>query len=58
MPLEVSGGLAWRDVATGAESACGVTTTGDVYCWGRNDSGQLGDGTTTERRVPTLVVMP
>ena len=26
-----------------------------VWCWGRNDDGQLGDGTTTERRVPTRV---
>lgn len=27
-----------------------------AFCWGRNDRGQLGDGTTTERHVPTLVI--
>jgi alpha-tubulin suppressor-like RCC1 family protein len=32
-----------------------VTTTGAAYCWGKNDFGQLGNGTTTERHVPVAV---
>ena len=36
--------------------ACGVEAeTGRGYCWGPNESGQLGDGTTIERLAPTLV---
>ena len=35
--------------------ACVSTTDGLVYCWGNNDYGQLGDGSTTARSSPTLV---
>ena len=35
-------------------SGC-ITETGKVYMWGLNSSGQLGDGTTTDRYVPTLI---
>jgi alpha-tubulin suppressor-like RCC1 family protein len=39
----------------GYEHACAVLTNGQAMCWGRNDYGQLGDGTTTNRSVPTSV---
>src|SRR5207253_9197750 len=32
-----------------------VKATGDLLAWGNNDSGQLGDGTTTNRVLPTLI---
>jgi alpha-tubulin suppressor-like RCC1 family protein len=31
---------------------CALRTTGALYCWGYNGSGQLGDGTTTQRLSP------
>ena len=31
---------------------CARLVDGTVRCWGRNDHGQLGDGTTTDRPVP------
>jgi len=36
--------------------ACAVKKSGKVVCWGRNEYGQLGDGTTTPRNSPAEVV--
>jgi alpha-tubulin suppressor-like RCC1 family protein len=42
-------------VAAGFASACAVTGSGGVKCWGYNVDGQLGDGTTTNRLTPVDV---
>jgi alpha-tubulin suppressor-like RCC1 family protein len=34
---------------------CAVTVKGDVECWGDNESGELGDGSTTSSAVPVKV---
>lgn len=36
-------------------AVCALAANNNVYCWGNNPQGQLGDGTTTQRRVPTLI---
>mgnify|MGYP000751586365 CR=1 FL=1 len=35
-------------IAVGEGHACAIVQGGDVYCWGRNDQGQLGQGSTTD----------
>jgi uncharacterized repeat protein (TIGR01451 family) len=46
-------------IASGRYHTCAVQNNAgvadQVRCWGRNRSGQLGDGTTTDRYVPTAV---
>lgn len=42
-------------VAAGTQHTCALLTDRTVKCWGRNASGQLGDGTTTNRLAPTNV---
>lgn len=42
-------------VAAGGSHTCALQDTGTVWCWGRNDRGQLGDGSTVERRTPVRV---
>ena len=42
-------------VSTGAEFACGLLTTGEVACWGRNEAGQLGDLSNSDSNVPVFV---
>jgi alpha-tubulin suppressor-like RCC1 family protein len=43
--LEVPGTANAAAFAVGADHGCAVSAGGGVHCWGRNSSGQLGDGT-------------
>jgi alpha-tubulin suppressor-like RCC1 family protein len=43
----------WKQVSGGGSHSAAVRTDGTLWCWGKNDNGQLGDGTTgTNRLVP------
>jgi alpha-tubulin suppressor-like RCC1 family protein len=42
-------------VAVGAEFSCALLRDGAVWCWGANESGQLGRGTRTARELPARV---
>jgi alpha-tubulin suppressor-like RCC1 family protein len=59
VPLAVTGlGIGVQSVSTGATSthACALVA-GGVSCWGPNDFGDLGDGTTSGRNAPVQVVV-
>ncbi|MCH9648334.1 MAG: hypothetical protein K0U98_08850 [Deltaproteobacteria bacterium] len=42
-------------VSTAGNHHCALLASGEVYCWGSNAYGQLGDGTTTYRTIPVKV---
>jgi alpha-tubulin suppressor-like RCC1 family protein len=48
--------LAFWQLSAGSVHSCGVTTADRAYCWGNNDLGFLGDGTTTPHLTPVSVV--
>lgn len=52
LPAGVTG---FASLSAGDMHTCGIAATGAGYCWGRNDSGQLGDGTTTSSSTPRQV---
>ncbi len=54
-PREAKGNISFSSLSTGIFQTCGITSDGKAYCWGRNGSGQLGDGTTTMRVEPAAV---
>jgi len=47
------GSISARSLAAGTNHSCAVRSEGAAACWGRNDGGAIGDGTTADRLVPT-----
>lgn len=57
VPVQVAGLVAGvARVAVGDGHACALRTGGGVKCWGRNEWGQIGDGTLLDRFAPVDVL--
>lgn len=52
-PIKVSTDVVFTSLAAGGLHTCGLTVSGDAYCWGFNRSGQLGS--LTQLTTPTRV---
>ncbi len=52
-PIRVA--VTFSSVAAGMVHACGVSISGDAYCWGANPNGELGTGSRAASALPVAV---
>ena len=45
----------WTALSAGTYHTLAIKGDGSLYAWGRNNNGQLGDGTTTDRYTPVKI---
>jgi alpha-tubulin suppressor-like RCC1 family protein len=56
VPVAIVGSMTFDSLTTGYLHTCGLLfSTHLAYCWGANESGQIGDGSNTDRYSPTPV---
>ena len=51
----IAAGTTWKQVDSGDRFCAAIKTDGTLWTWGRNQAGQLGDGTTTSRSSPVQI---
>ena len=54
-PTAVADNHKFRHISVGSYHSCALQVDGTSLCWGKNDNGQLGDGTNISKSTPTLV---
>jgi alpha-tubulin suppressor-like RCC1 family protein len=54
-PTDAFYGKTITQITAGWYHTCALDSAGQAYCWGRNNSGQLGTGNTTSSNVPVAI---
>ena len=54
-PTQIGTATNWSAISAGGGFAIGLKSDGTLWAWGDNSSGQLGDGTTTNKTTPTQI---
>jgi len=50
-------GVEWKQISAGFQHTCAIASNDQMYCWGGNSTGRLGDGTTTNSYTPVAVLL-
>ncbi|TNE91777.1 MAG: hypothetical protein EP330_04035, partial [Deltaproteobacteria bacterium] len=53
-PVPIMAGTAFSDLGIGRQFGCALDNSGNRWCWGLNDRGQVGNGTVTTQSVPVM----
>ena len=56
--VQMPAGVSFQSIVAGYTHTCALATTGQAYCWGWNQYGQLGNNLTASSRIPVAVQMP
>ncbi|MBK8077313.1 MAG: fibronectin type III domain-containing protein [Kineosporiaceae bacterium] len=54
-PQQIGTATTWSSLAVGKTSTCGLRSDHSLWCWGTNDSGQLGQGDYATHAVPVQI---
>jgi alpha-tubulin suppressor-like RCC1 family protein len=55
LPIQVGTDNNWASVAVGQDHSLALKTDGTLWAWGKNVSGQVGDGTIINKNIPTQI---
>jgi alpha-tubulin suppressor-like RCC1 family protein len=55
--IALASGVTPTTISAGGLSSLAIGSDGNLYAWGENGNGQLGDGTTTSRPSPELITL-
>jgi alpha-tubulin suppressor-like RCC1 family protein len=54
-PVPINSTLSFVKVFAGQSTACALDAEGAAYCWGYNNEGEIGDGSTSKRATPVPI---
>jgi serine/threonine-protein kinase len=54
-PTKVAGLENVASITSGVATTCAITRGAELYCWGQNNTGQVGDGTRENRATPVKI---
>ena len=54
-PIQIGTDNDWKEIITGKNFSFAIKNNGTLWGWGKNDNGQLGDGTYTDKTLPVQI---